>query len=66
MCGRNYKCVPRECNACLKLQEVAFKALKSGKEAWFSFPLERALIVELTQTASNCKVNRCMDKRNNS
>ncbi|MCU1332360.1 MAG: hypothetical protein JWM08_1352 [Candidatus Angelobacter sp.] len=28
MCGRNYKCVPRERNRCLKLQEVAFfKAL---------------------------------------
>ena len=31
MLRRNYKCVPHKRNACLKLQEVAFKALGTEK-----------------------------------
>jgi hypothetical protein len=36
----NYKSVPARINACLKLQEVAHKALKAEKNAWFSLSLE--------------------------
>src|SRR5579864_1898892 len=42
MCGANYKCVPRERNACLKLQEVAFKALEAGRTPGF-FPAGKGL-----------------------
>jgi len=64
--ARNYKSVPGERKLVSQLQEVAFEALKTKKAPGFISRSKGPWFLELTQTAINCKVNRCRAERNNS